>query len=190
MSTTDHLHAIVAELTRNAQLVDGASLDALADALDDAARTERHVFCAGAGRSGLAIRGFANRLLHLGVDVSVVGEITSPHSQPEDLLLIASGSGETGSLVSLAEKAHGAGVRIALVTMDAASAIAGLADIVVVVPGASPKLRSAARVSTIQPMGSAFEQLTGLVCDALVLEVAGRRGETTETMFPRHADLE
>ncbi|MGL5884535.1 MAG: 6-phospho-3-hexuloisomerase, partial [Bombilactobacillus sp.] len=44
-----------------------------------------HIFLAGAGRSGIAIQAFANRLLHLGYSVSIVGEISSPHSHPEDL---------------------------------------------------------------------------------------------------------
>lgn len=36
----------------------------------------RHVFVSGAGRSGLMIKAFANRLLQLGYPVSVIGEVT------------------------------------------------------------------------------------------------------------------
>ena len=68
-------------------------------------------------RSGIAIRAFANRLMHIGFSVSIVGEISSPHSKPGDLLIICSGSGETGSLKSLAEKAKQSGIDLALVTM-------------------------------------------------------------------------
>jgi 6-phospho-3-hexuloisomerase len=53
--------------------------------------------------------------------VSVIGEISSPHTKPGDLVIIGSGSGETGSLVSLAQKAVACGVDVALVTMKAES---------------------------------------------------------------------
>ena len=186
MSTTGHLTAILDELSNNARLIDDAQLAQLADEIDRAG----HVFLAGAGRSGVAITGFANRLLHLGKSVSLVGEITSPHSRPGDLLIIGSGSGETDSLAALARRAHASGVRIALITMDAGSTIGRLADVTVVLPGASPKLRGGNAVSSIQPMGSAFEQLAFLTYDAVVLELMARSGQTTDDMFRRHADLE
>lgn len=185
-AVTGRLRAIVDELARNVGLIDERQL---AEAVRDLVAA-RHVFLAGVGRSGVAISGFANRLLHLGKSVSLVGEITSPHSQPGDLLVVGSGSGETPSLVALARKARAAGLRILLITMDAGSTIAQLADLVVVLPGASPKLRGAAAVASIQPMGSAFEQLSFLTYDAIVLELMAVLDETTDSMFPRHADLE
>ncbi|MFT3876644.1 MAG: SIS domain-containing protein [Propioniciclava sp.] len=186
MSVRTHLTGILAELTRNAALVDDAQLAAAVAEIQRA----NHLFLAGAGRSGVAITGFANRLMHLGKSVSLVGEITSPHSRPGDLLIIGSGSGETASLVALARKAHAGGVRIVLITMDDRSTIAGLADVCVVLPGVSPKLRAATAVTSIQPMGSAFEQISFLSYDAIILELMDALGETSETMFPRHADLE
>jgi 6-phospho-3-hexuloisomerase len=186
MSVATNLRRILAELTRNSALLDDAQLDAAVGEIT----TARHVFLAGAGRSGVAIRGFANRLLHLGKPVSLIGEISSPHSRPGDLLVIGSGSGETASLVALATKAHATGVRIVLFTMDDNSAIARLADVVVVLPGVSPKLQADTAVDSIQPMGSAFEQISLLTYDAIVLELMATLGETNDTMFPRHADLE
>ena len=186
MSVTTSLKAILGELTGNAQLIEEAGLAGLIEEIERAG----HIFFAGSGRSGLAIRGFANRLLHLGRSVSMVGDISSPHSRPGDLLIIGSGSGETESLVALARKAQRSGVRIGLITMDAGSTIGQLADAVVVLPGASPKLKTASAITSIQPMGSAFEQLAFLTYDALVLELMERTGQATDDMFPRHADLE
>ncbi len=186
MSVTANLQAILGELTRNAQLVEETGLNSLIEEIEKAG----HLFFAGSGRSGLAIRGFANRLLHLGKSVSMVGDISSPHSRPGDLLIIGSGSGETESLVALARKAQRSVVRIGLITMDAGSTIGQLADATVVLPGASPKLKTASAITSIQPMGSAFEQLAFLTYDALVLELMERTGQTTDDMFPRHADLE
>ena len=186
MSTIDHLEAILAELTRNAAHVDEQRLSLAVGVIARA----RHIFLAGAGRSGVAIAGFANRLMHLGKPVSHVGEISSPHSHPEDLLIVGSGSGETDSLVALARKARAAGLSILLITMDDASTIAQLADVTIVLPGASPKLKAATTIPTIQPMGSAFEQLSFLTYDAITLSLMDALGETTDSMFPRHADLE
>jgi 6-phospho-3-hexuloisomerase len=186
VSVTAHLRAILDELSRNAAHVDEEQLGRAVREIIDA----RHVFLAGAGRSGVAITGFANRLLHLGKSVSLIGEITSPRSRPGDLLVIGSGSGETESLVALARTAHAAGVRIVAITMDDTSAIATLADATVVLPGVSPKLRTATTITSIQPMGSAFEQISFLTYDAIILELMDAMNQTTDSMFPRHANLE
>ncbi len=186
MSVTENLSIILAELSSNQRHIEEDDLQALVDEIIRA----HHIFLAGAGRSGVAVRGFANRLMHLGKSVSLVGDIASPHSHPGDLLIIGSGSGETESLVALARKAQRNSVTIGLITMDANSTLGQLADAVVVLPGVSPKLQGAAQVTSVQPMGSAFEQISFLCYDAIILELMQRLVETTDTMFPRHADLE
>eukprot|EP01047_Picozoa_sp_COSAG01_P105034 COSAG01_NODE_34292_length_550_cov_0.798226_1_plen_85_part_00 len=45
-------------------------------------------------------------------------------------------------------------------------------------------------VLSAQPMASLFEQTMALVSDALVLELMDRMGQSTDTMFARHANLE
>ena len=186
MSVTGNLSQILFELTTNQRVIREEALEALVTEICQA----NHIFLAGAGRSGIAVRGFANRLMHLGKSVSLVGDVTNPHSSPGDLLIVGSGSGETESLVALARKARRGNVKIGLITMDEASTIGQLADVVVVLPGVSPKLRSMTQVTSVQPMGSAFEQMSFLTYDAIILELMQQTGETTDTMFPRHADLE
>jgi 6-phospho-3-hexuloisomerase len=39
-------------------------------------------------------------------------------------------------------------------------------------------------------MGSAFEQISFLTYDAIILELMDALNETTDSMFPRHANLE
>ena len=63
--------------------------DQQVDRMTKAIQGANHIFLAGAGRSGLMIRAFANRLLHLGYSVSLVGEISSPHTKSGDLFLLA-----------------------------------------------------------------------------------------------------
>ena len=88
------------ELKGNASYLEENELQMIVEELLHAG----HIFTAGAGRSRLAVQAFTNRLMHLGLPVSHVGEITAPHTKKGDLLLIGSGSGETGSLVEMAKK--------------------------------------------------------------------------------------
>lgn len=187
MSVQQHTRAILQELLDHSQYINDSQLDAFVHAIVDA----RHIFTAGAGRTGVAVKGFTNRLLHLGLSVSMMGEISSPHSHEGDLVIIGSGSGTTESLVALAKKAKSSGVKIALVTMDEESTIGKLADVVVVLPGVSPKLQHKGfDITSIQPMGSAFEQMSFITYDGVILELMEQMKETTDTMYPRHCDFE
>ena len=187
MSVKENTAKILLELTNNLQYEDDQQLDAFIDAIMHA----KHIFLAGAGRSGTAVRAFANRLVHLGLSVSMVGEIANPHSREGDLLIIGSGSGETESLIAMSAKAKKNGVKIALVTMDPYSTIGQSADVTVVLPGVSPKLINAGmNITSIQPGGSAFEQIQFLTYDGVIMELMKKMNETSDTMFSRHADLE
>lgn len=151
----------------------------------------RHIFLSGAGRSGLCVQAFANRLLHLNFRVSVVGEITAPHAQKDDVLILASGSGETPRLVALAHQAKRIGLPIACITLDSHSTLAQLSSVVIVLPGTSPKRQPTASFTpSFQPMGSAYEQFCFLIYDAIVLELMDQRKITSEQMFQNHANLE
>lgn len=187
MSVKTSTKNILSELSSNLQYLNEDQFDTFFSNILNA----EHIFTAGAGRSGIAIRAFSNRLMHLGFSVSIVGEISAPHTQNNNLLIIASGSGETESLVALAKKAKKCGVTIVLFTMDSCSTIAQLADIVLILPGASPKLQNVGiNITSIQPMGSSFEQLLFLIFDGIILELMQQMHETSETMFKRHANLE
>ncbi len=177
-----YIQHIIGEVFAIAIAVDQEQADVLCQQILSAPT----VFVAGAGRSGLMIRAFANRLMHLGKRIGVVGEVSCPHTTPGDLLIIGSGSGETSSLVSMAAKAKAAGVRVALVTTAPQSTIARNADVVLVVP-AQAKGPGAA---SAQPMASGFEQACLLTYDALVLNLMAHTAETGTSMYSRHADLE
>ena len=187
MSAKMNTAKILKELTDNIRYIHDEQLDNLTEMIIQA----NHIFTAGAGRSGIVVKAFTNRLMQLGLSASSVGDISNPHTKPSDLLIIGSGSGETESLVAMARKSKKQEVKIALITMDASSSIAQMADTVVVLPGVSPKLKNVGLdLTSIQPMGSAFEQMTFLAYDGIVLELMERMHETSETMFERHTDLE
>lgn len=185
MSVKRNTREIIEELLSFVNYENDEELDQLVEAILNA----NNIFLSGAGRSGVAITGFTNRLLHLGLAVSLVGEISCPRTAKGDLLIIGSGSGTTPSLIALAKKAKRNNVTLALMTMDKESEIAQLADVVVVLPGVSPKLKEN-NLTSIQPMGSAFEQISFLTYDGIILELMARMGETGESMMERHTDLE
>jgi len=181
----DYAARIAAELAEAVRGIAPAQAESFAEALDRAA----NVFTAGAGRSGLMSKALAMRLMHSGSSAHVVGETTTPGIGPGDLLVIGSGSGETRTLVPMAEQARALGAEVAVVTLKPDSTLARLATLVVQLPGAS-KSRENDDYETIQPMGSLFEQTLLLFYDASVLRLMQRRELDGNRMYGRHANLE
>lgn len=178
------LHLIVGELEAVLGRLESAELEELAQAVTGADR----VFVHGAGRSGIALRMTAMRLMHLGLAVHVVGETTTPAIETGDILLVASGSGTTAGIVAAAEAAGKAGARIAALTTARESTLAALADVVVVIPAAAKLDRSGA--ASEQYAGSLFEQAVALVGDAVFHSLWKRSGQSADDMWPRHANIE
>ena len=186
MSIKNYTEKILEELKGNASYLEENELQMIVEELLHAG----HIFTAGAGRSRLAVQAFTNRLMHLGLTVYFVGEPTTPSIREGDLLVIASGSGETGSLKVMAQKAKKQGVSLASITIYPLASIGSLADAVIAVPGSTPKSELADTAVSVQPMGNAFEQMLWLICDTVVIILMKRLGRTEEEMFALHANLE
>jgi 6-phospho-3-hexuloisomerase len=174
------LDSVIERVVRN----DPKMLAAFAELIADAPR----VFVLGAGRSGLALRMTAMRLMHLGQDVHVVGEVTSPAIAAGDLLLTASGSGTTGGIVRAAQTAASVGARVAAMTTDPESSLAKLADVAIIIPAAGKLDRSGA--ASAQYAGGLFEQAVVLIGDALFHALWQRSGQSADELWPRHANIE
>ena len=137
------------------------------------------------------MRALGMRLMHLGKSVYVVGDTTTPSIADADLLILGSGSGQTTGLLAMADQAIRRGAKILLYTTDATSPLADKADHCVLIP--APSLRSAGGSSgrtSVQPMGTLFEQSLLVLCDSLILGMMQRTSITSELMFQRHANLE
>jgi len=171
---------VVAALVR----ADAEAFARVADLVSSAPR----VFVLGAGRSGLALRMTAMRLMHLGLAVHVVGEVTTPAIGRGDLLLAASGSGTTGVIVRAAETAAGVGADVVLITTAADAALTASATVALVVPAAAKLDRSG--TASAQYAGSLFEQSVVLIGDALFHALWQRSGQSADDLWPRHANLE
>jgi 6-phospho-3-hexuloisomerase len=146
------------------------------------------VFVAGQGRSGWIMRMAAVRLMQVGLTAHVVGDATTPPIRSGDLLLIASGSGETSAPISYARKAAAQGARVALITSQPASTLAGLSDTVVFIPAGSTRENFAG--TSRMPLAAALEQATLIVLDVCVARIAEQMGQTQSSLMARHANLE
>lgn len=184
MDTTQCALSIAKELSVTLEQVNSVACEQLCDAILNA----KKIMVAGVGRSGLAARAFAMRLAHLGLTVYVCGETVTPNLEKEDLLLIVSGSGETSSLISMAAKAEKLGAAIALVTVRPDSTIGRTANVVITIPAPTPKAENT--FTSIQPMGSLFEQSGLILLDAMVIRLMERKHVDARAMFTRHANLE
>lgn len=171
MITTQYLDEVVQELGRTINQIS----DKEAEKLMNRILESNKIFVAGAGRSGFMGKSFVMRMMHMGIDAYIVGETVTANLEPGDLLIIGSGSGETKTLVAIAEKAKNIGGTVAAITISPDSTIGKLADIVVKLPGA-PKDQSTGDYQTIQPMGSLFEQTMLLFYDALILRFMEKKG--------------
>ena len=74
------------------------------------------VFLTAIGRVLLSLQCFGKRLSHLGINVELVGSLTEKPATKKDLLIVASGSGESIIPLSIAKKAKLHKTKIALIT--------------------------------------------------------------------------
>ncbi len=151
--------------------------------------TAPKVFCDGLGRSGLAMRGFAMRLIQMGKESVLVGEATAPAFEKRDLLILCTASGSSPTLLYHAEKAKECGGKVMLITGKRQSKLAEISDGMVLIE-APDKDRKSEEKSSIQPMGALFEQGAQLVCDMMALEIMEQMGLTSEEMRKHHANIE
>lgn len=146
------------------------------------------IFVIGAGRTGLMMKAFAMRLMHLGLSVHVVGETTTPAIQAGDLLLAASGSGTTSTIVKAAEKAHGARATVVALSTTKESPLAAYAQDVLLIPAAQKQDFHGA--ISEQYAGSLFEQSILFVADAVFQAIWKLSSIPPEEMWKQHANME
>ncbi|OFI39159.1 6-phospho 3-hexuloisomerase [Arthrobacter sp. SW1] len=179
-----NLALVQEEITRTAAGINPGQLALLAGELRGAQR----VFVAGAGRSGLVLRMAAMRLMHLGLDVHIAGDTTTPAIRSGDVLLLASGSGITSGVVRAAQTAAKAGARLAVYTANPDSPLAELADVVVTIPAAQKTDHGSAL--SAQYSGSLFEQVLFLASEAVFQTLWDHDATPAEELWLRHANLE
>ncbi|WP_298500756.1 6-phospho-3-hexuloisomerase [uncultured Methanobrevibacter sp.] len=158
-----------------------------------------NVFVTGAGRSGLAAKAFAMRLMHLGLSSYVVGETISPAIYKDDCIIAISGSGETNTIVSAARIAKARGSKVLAVTSYPESTLGQLADSYLLVKGRTKKevddenymkRQIHGNYTSLTPLGTAFELTTLVFLDAIVSELMEKMQQTESDLKARHTVLE
>lgn len=151
----------------------------------------KNIFVVGAGRMGLMLQSFSMRLCHLGFGSHVAGFINCPPITPEDLLLVASSSGETSTVKEIVKKANEAGAEIITITAKTKSTIAKLSSKTVYLeaPSALKKDLDHNLVSS-QPMKTLFEQSLFILLESMVLQIMKKTNQKADDLAGRHANLE
>jgi 6-phospho-3-hexuloisomerase len=181
----EKITAIIKELNQVLSKIDEGQVEIFIETILKA----KKIVVVGAGRVGLAARSFAQRLGHLGLSAYMIGDATVPGIGVGDLLIVASGSGETQTIFDLVSIAKINQATIALVTGNKDSRMGQLADIIIEVKAPS-KVKQVAGLISIQPMTTLNEQSLWLFFDAIVLCMMDKMNESHETMWQRHSNLE
>jgi len=180
----ENLMLILEENQKLAEKIDFEQVALLIPYLQNAER----IFLTGAGRSGLSLKSAAMRLMHFGFTVFVAGETTTPAIRKGDLLLAASGSGTTSTIVKAAEKTVDAGAQVVAFSTTTDSPLAKLSSLVVILPAAQKQDHG--KTVSAQYAGSLFEQSLLLLTDAIFQTMWAEDGTPAEELWKRHANLE
>ena len=178
---------ILQELQSSLSKVDQAEIEQLLDTI----MHKKRIFVTGAGRMSIMLQAFSMRLNHLGLSAHIVGSVNCPPISSNDLLVVASSSGETPTVREVVLRAKEVNATVALITSSADSTIARLSSITVFLEGPST-LEQKDEVDSLsrQPMKSLFEQSLFLLLEAIVLQLMNLTNQTSSGMAKRHANLE
>lgn len=147
------------------------------------------VFFVGVGRVMLSLKSIAKRLAHLGIDTHIVGEITEPAIKKGDILIAASGSGESIFPKEIAKKAKIIGAEVIMIGSNRESSLAKLSDLMVRVP-TNTKMKFPDEIPSKQIMTSLFEQFLLLYGDIIAKMIVEKNNIDMDALWEHHANLE
>lgn len=171
------LTLIVDELNRNIRSVKCEQLDALVDMIINANR----VYTYGCGRSGFAMMSFGMRIMHLGKECHYVHDTCVPPIKADDLLIIASGSGNTDSTFAIAERGRRLGCKVVLVSENKDSRIGRIATMCLEMPWDR---------TSLQPLGNCYDQTQNVVLDTVIFKAMNKMGINEAIMDKNHTNIE
>ena len=165
-----------------------AGADVEADRLCDELLRARRIATYGVGREGLMMRALCMRLMHLGLDAHVVGDMTTPHLGAGDLLVVSAGPGTFSTVKALLGVARDAGARTLVITAQPDGPAPRSADTVI-------HLRAQTMAddrggTSVLPMGSLYEAVMLIFFDIVSILLRERTGQTMDGMRGRHTNLE
>ena len=159
------------------------------------------IFPVAIGRVNLSLQCFGKRLSHLGFKIELVGSLTEKPATKKDLLIVASGSGESIVPLQITKKAKKIGCKILHITSTKKSSIRKIANFVVELnaPSKVDKLKkneeslsdSASKTKTsVQPMSTLFDQALHIYGDVVSTIIIQRLKLDKFKLWKNHANLE
>jgi 6-phospho-3-hexuloisomerase len=157
-----------------------------------------NIFLMGLGRSGLVAKAFGMRLMHLGLNVYIVGETITPAITDKDCLIAISGSGETSYIISTTGIAKSIGAKIIAITSYTESTLAQESDLIVQLKGRTKidnepnyiRRQISGQHQTLSPMGTIFEISALVFLDSIIAQMMHDLGQTEADLKSRHTVLE
>ncbi|SHI70706.1 phosphoheptose isomerase family protein [Propionispora hippei] len=150
----------------------------------------RMVFATGVGRVLLMVQAFVKRLNHLGIKANFVGAVDEPAITSQDVLLVASGSGESVVPLAVMKVAKRYKANIVHVGASPDSSMTEYEDLFVRIP-CKTKLNKPDEIPSKQLMSSLFEQSLLLLLDAVAMMIAKKQQITNlDELWQYHANLE
>ncbi|MFN7993932.1 MAG: SIS domain-containing protein [Bryobacteraceae bacterium] len=147
------------------------------------------IVCNGVGREGLMMRALCMRLMHLGLDAHVAGDMTTPPIGRGDLLVASAGPGYFSTVMALVKVAGEAGARTLVVTAQPAGSVPTEADAVIHLP-AQTMADDRSVSAGLLPMGSLYEAAQLVFFDLVSILLREMTGQTSDQMRARHTNLE
>ena len=191
----DMCSGILADFTENAlEVFEQVSTEEVEQAVGRILKAKK-VFVLGIGQTGCIGRILTMKLCHVGLNAYTVFDEINPPLEQGDLFIAISQSGETKTIVGLAEKAKDMGGRVLAVTAHTGSPLSRIADTVLRI-GARGSSRELPHLSAIGEgkhqnlSGTLFGKNIYMLFYTLAVMAAGKRKESPETIDRRHANLQ
>lgn len=194
MIYNDALNDIIENVTKITQAVSPEEVTKMTNIIEEM----DNIFIMGLGRSGLVAKAFGMRLMHLGLNVYIVGETITPAIKENDCLIAISGSGETSYILNTTGIAQNVGSKIIAITSYPESSLGKKADLVVQLKGRTKidsepsyiRRQISGQHQTLSPMGTIFEISALIFLDSTIAQMMHDLGQTENDLKARHTILE
>lgn len=180
-----NMELVLREINEALNMADVAAIEQLAEDICDS----EQVFLTGVGRVFLAMEAFCKRLVHLGICAHCVGDITEPALSAGNLLIVASGSGESVVPVAIAKRAKELGAKVVHIGSNAEGSIKPYSDYMVRIP-VKTRLNKPDEVESKQIMTSLFEQTTFILGDVISMIIMEDKKMKLDKLWQYHANIE
>jgi 6-phospho-3-hexuloisomerase len=180
----DDIDAATGELHSTLQSMDNGAVATLTHHVLSLGR----IACYGLGRELLSLRAFCMRLVHLGIDAHVAGDVTARPVGKGDLVIVSAGPGKLAMAETIVDLARDAGATIVALTAQPDGPVPRKADHVIVIPAQT--MADDAGSTSILPTGTAYEIAMLIYLDLVAIALRKATGLSMEDLRERHFNLE